>query len=219
MFGFRRSARARLKAAVKKLKAGDTESAITALLILAKEEQAEAEYWLGRIHEGAQNARKAAHWYRRAAEHGHTLSECCLAHLYLTGATPQFQREALRLYHAAAEKHVPEAQFALGEFYRVGNHVGQDLTTALHWYQQAAQAGYRPAERTIQQMWANGLLREHSFPHQRNLRMGIADTEEPQQADTARQGGHSGASGKALRDIGCDGVAWCARQRRGIAGK
>jgi len=164
MFGFKSSKQKRLEKALNSLQNGDSKLAMTELINLAKEEYADAEYWLGDINEFVfKNLEEAALWYRRAAEHGHPKSQWCLANLYMTGKGIEFNpREAVRFYHAAAKAKIPEAQFSLGEFYRSGSHVERDTDAALFWYQQSAQAGYEPAKTRIRQFWPNGVFQERS---------------------------------------------------------
>lgn len=169
MFGLTKSPDDKLKEALKYLEAGNLDKSISRLLDLAKENHAEAEYWLGDINEFTlKNLPEAANWYKRAADHGHARSKWCLADQYMTGAGVQFNyREAFRLYHEAAKQNIPEAQFILGEYYRTGYQdiIQKNTDKALLWYQRSAQAGNENATIRIEQFWPDGVFRDRRTPN------------------------------------------------------
>jgi len=67
--------------------------------------------------------------------------------LYETGqGVPQNYAEAVKWYHAAAERGEPQAQFNLGVFYEHGQVVPQDFAEAAKWYRLAAEQELGPAQ-------------------------------------------------------------------------
>ena len=62
------------------------------------------------------------------------------------------QEEAVSWYRKAAEQGDAEAQFLLGECYRDGKGVPQDLTEAKRWFQTAANTGHQGAITALAQM-------------------------------------------------------------------
>ena len=67
---------------------------------------------------------------------------------------PQDRCAAAVWYTKAAEQGVPEAQFVMGEFLRVGDVVERDAEKARYWYERARANGYEPAAVRLRQMAA-----------------------------------------------------------------
>lgn len=91
----------------------------------------------------AQDPRRAAHWFRRAAEQGHLESQCRLAAHYAEGlGVPRDPFEAAGWYRRAAEAGFADAQCALGSLYARGQGVNVDRVEALRWWGLAADQGH-----------------------------------------------------------------------------
>ena len=100
---------------------------------------AQVQFDFGVVHELGQGApqdyKKAAMWYRMAAEQGHADAQNNLGWLYENGkGVPQDFSEAVSWYLEAAEQGHADAQFNLGVMYYGGRGVVQDLVQAYMWF-------------------------------------------------------------------------------------
>lgn len=86
----------------------------------------------------------AAHWYLEAAKGGHSVSNCHLGGLYMTGAgVDKNPKKALDLC-AAATSNSTMAMLWMGRFYLEGDASIKNNTQAWRWFKQAAE--YRKSE-------------------------------------------------------------------------
>ncbi|WP_051943989.1 MULTISPECIES: tetratricopeptide repeat protein [Luteibacter] len=89
------------------------------------------------------DAKRAAHWFRRAAEQGHQESQCRLAAHYADGlGVSRDPFEAAGWYRRAAEAGFADAQCALGSLYARGQGVNVDRAESLRWWGLAADQGH-----------------------------------------------------------------------------
>lgn len=133
----------------------DAEKALSLLHLLVFENEPAAMYYLAYIYDrapGHQNPFEAAHWYRRAAEHGHFKSQLRLAVLYATGkGVPQCRETAEAFLAVALESsHQQDPRFLLWQSERLAalpetEFVAQALIKA------AAAMHYTPARRLLLQ--------------------------------------------------------------------
>lgn len=101
---------------------------------------------------------KAAFWYKKAAEQGHSDSALRLAQMYREGSgVPRNYSKALQWHREAAESGNPEAQFTLGELYEKGISVRQDFRQAARWYSAAADYGDWQSQEALGELYAKGM--------------------------------------------------------------
>lgn len=146
--------------------AGNYGTALKELLPLAKQEDAEAQYLVGVMHDHGQgvarNYRSAAEWYRKAAAQGHALAQFNLGFLYYNGtsadgdAIAQDHIAAAAWLGKAAEAGLPMAQALLGGMYLRGVGVSPDYGQAVTWTRKAAYTGIAQAQYNIGLMYARG---------------------------------------------------------------
>jgi TPR repeat protein len=126
--------------------AKDVEQAFAWTRSAAEKGHAQAQYLLGRAHHQGLGTpvdlRLAMAWYQRAAEHGSDKAVWNLAKL-LAQAQPQ---AAFAYALEAARKGHIDAEFAVGEHYRKGDVVQQDLMEAHRWTLAAAKKGSARAQ-------------------------------------------------------------------------
>jgi len=85
---------------------------------------------------------QAVHWYRKAAEQGQAMAQCCLGWCYHSvHGVPRDYGQAVHWYRKAAEQGQAMAQRSLGWCYNNGHGVPQDYAQAVHWYREAAEQG------------------------------------------------------------------------------
>jgi hypothetical protein len=71
---------------------------------------------------------------------------------------------AVRQWRPLAEKGDPDAQFNLGQAYKQGKGVPDDLATALGWYEKAAQRGHPQAQVNVGLLLYNGGRKSDALP-------------------------------------------------------
>ena len=99
----------------------------------------------------------AAHWYRKAAETGHTDAQTNLAVMYTEGRGVTVDGlEAVRWFRAAAEAGNVRAQYSLALMYHLGQGINQDYDDAIHWYESAARLGDANAMNNMAFMYGMG---------------------------------------------------------------
>ena len=82
---------------------------------------------------------QAAHWFRRAAEQGHTVSQYFLGVMYESGrGVPLDEKESVRWFRKAADQGEAGAQFKMGVKYATGSGVPLDKQEAVRWLRLAA---------------------------------------------------------------------------------
>jgi TPR repeat protein len=135
-----------LREGVAAFERGDHGDAAGLLAPLAEAGDARAQYLLGRMcfyGQGlAQDAARAAAWYRRSAEQGYAPAELAFA-LALDGGwgVARAPREAVAWYRRAAIQGVSEAMWRLAYHYRRGLGVARDLAEAWAWFDRLAAQG------------------------------------------------------------------------------
>ena len=104
-------------------------------------DDAEAQYLLGRhFYVGdseyiAEDKAKAVEWCIKAAEQGHVIAQCSLAHCYYNGnGIAKDKAKAVEWYTKAAEQGYADAQYRLANCYYRGNGVDKDILKAKYLY-------------------------------------------------------------------------------------
>ena len=87
-----------------------------------------------------EDKKKAADWYRKAAEQGHAKAQFQLAELLYFSGCSSYRGEAVAWYRKAAEQGLPEAQCAAGIF---------DPANKFKWLEKASEQGYAPASQSL----------------------------------------------------------------------
>ena len=95
----------------------------------------------------------AAVIWSRLAEQGSAKAQSGLGTLYYTGSgVPRDFQRARKLFHAAAQKNVPQAQMFLSLMYRRGDGVRQSYLISYMWCDIAISAGHEGATYVIQEI-------------------------------------------------------------------
>jgi hypothetical protein len=153
LFGRARDPHARLAAVEERLARGWTYKAYQELLALAEGGLSDAQFRLGRMYETAegvvQNLGDAVHWYRRAAEQGHSGSQSRLGLIFF--AEPPAAAGVMEPGIALEETPGADAgggvlAGSLGAPFEHGFGVKQDLAEAAKWNRLAADAGEADAQ-------------------------------------------------------------------------
>ena len=114
---------------------------------LANKGCADAQYVLGSCYESDKDYTKAAEWYAKAAEQGHTTAQNQLCVFYFFGqGVPQNYEKAFEWASKSANQGNALGETLLGAFYEDGLSVPQDHAKAVAWYQKAAEQGYAGAQ-------------------------------------------------------------------------
>jgi Tfp pilus assembly protein PilF len=71
-------------------------------------------------------------------------------------------QEAAQLMEEAAVGGVPQAQFFLGNAYKIGQGIGKDLAKAIFWWTKAVDYGYQPAADSLSKLRRQALSAEQS---------------------------------------------------------
>jgi TPR repeat protein len=117
----------------------DTSIAVKFYHLAADQGLPEAQYNLALHYLGTQDEAKAAQWFGRAAEAGHTLAQTQYAYCLFNGlGLPTDLAKAAEWYRKAAEKGEVNAQYSLGLCYEQGYGVIPDFNAARHWLKLAA---------------------------------------------------------------------------------
>jgi len=143
------------------LRDDDLASVFRRLLPFAEQDDAQAQYLIGRMYdrgEGTtQNFEQAGRWYGKAHDQGHQKAWRPLSEIYKSGvAVPTDLAEALAWHRRAADMGDVEAKVRLGILYENGEGVAQDFREAVNWYRQAAEAGDANAQFLLGWMYAEG---------------------------------------------------------------
>ena len=116
---------------------------------------------------------EALYWYIEAAEQGHAEAQYKLGKMYENievdeddedievnlrdySETEDYEVEATKWYHKAAEQGHAQAQYNLGKMYEDGRGVQQNSKKAIEWYQKAADRGLHGALYTLGKMYEDG---------------------------------------------------------------
>ena len=158
VFGNPSDAFATLDEANRALKAGDYEFALKEYGRLAtKENNAEAMYQLGRMHETGtgveQNEAQAEEYYQSAAAKGFEKAMLKMGNIAFSGR--DFEK-AYALFEKAAKMGNYTAQYNLGLMYEKGNGVKKDPVKAFEFYKKAGEQGYEPAQYVLGRLFLKG---------------------------------------------------------------
>ncbi|MHB9147918.1 MAG: patatin-like phospholipase family protein [Candidatus Amoebophilus sp.] len=139
-----------------------------------------AEWHLGMMYENGWELNKsfatALTWYQKAANQGHTNTQCMLGRIYENGSgVCKNQAEAAKWYKKAADQgsliaqnslflmyqrdanqSIPEAQYELGRMYEKGWGSNKNYNEAARWYREAADQGYAYAQANLGWMYLVG---------------------------------------------------------------
>lgn len=126
----------------------------------ANRDNQDAELWgdLGQMYycgDGVEsNAKEAAFWHRKAAEHGYAESQYELGHMYVFGiGVPEDGKEVVKWWRLAAEQGHAMALVNLAMTYERGQDgVTQDYEEAAKWYRIAADQGEYSAQGALCEM-------------------------------------------------------------------
>ncbi|KAF9925567.1 hypothetical protein FBU30_004680 [Linnemannia zychae] len=131
-------------------------------IIIASQGDKKAQVALGDIYKDGlggveKDYNKAMDWYLKAAEHGDSIAQNNIGHLYDNGhGVQQDYSLAMTWYKKAAEQGDAIAQFNIGKLYAKGHGVQQDYSLAMTWYKKAADQGHANAQFNIGYMYFNG---------------------------------------------------------------
>lgn len=101
--------------------------------------------------------KKAAYYYRMAAENGHDDAQCMLATLYHNGlGVQQNDTEALKWYTKSAQQGNGEGQYCLGMAYYNGEGTAPNHSFSVQWWLKAAKQGHPNAQNNLAQCYLNG---------------------------------------------------------------
>lgn len=108
-----------------------------------------SQYLLGTCYEqglsGTVNLQLAVHWYELAANAGHAA-----AHKLLKQVLAELEKQKMfNKYYTEAKNGNSDAQYRVGEFYRLGDGVKSDMDEAITWYKKAADNGNKDASYTL----------------------------------------------------------------------
>ena len=106
---------------------------------LARDENAQAQFYLGEMHELGrgvpQNFRIAAEWYKKSASQKHAPAQHNLGLLYMIGeGVTQDSQKAVQLFAQSADQGHNLSMQTLGDMYFLGNGVEKNFEIALKWY-------------------------------------------------------------------------------------
>lgn len=97
--------------------------------------------------------KKAARWFKMAADHGYALAQYHLGLFYYSGKGVTYDpQEAAHYYRLAAEQNFAQAQWQLGVCYHHGCGVERDVDEELRWTAKAAKQGHSDAQTHL--LWA-----------------------------------------------------------------
>ncbi len=101
---------------------------------------------------------RALHWFRKAAEQGHSGAQLRLAKVYYSGEGDDENKErGFSLYERTVSTETAEQKFALADKYDRGlGDFPQDSGRALHWFRKAAEQGHAKAQQRLAKMYYNG---------------------------------------------------------------
>jgi TPR repeat protein len=130
---------------------GDYATALRLYGALAAKGDADAQFWLGAMHEEGRGTPRddvqAVRWFRLAAEQGHSGAQLVLGAAHADGrGVPRDDLQAVHWYQRAAQQGLSEAQFRLGVMHAEGRGVPRDDVQAVHWWRRAAEQGHANAQ-------------------------------------------------------------------------
>ena len=155
-------ARADLATAGRAFEAGDYGAAYRAYDSLARAGDAEAQYWIGYLLDGAycgeEDPEHASVWLLKAAEQGHAAAQRMIGayHAQGRGGVLQDFMVAAEWYAKAAEQGDPVAQRELGRLYQDGSGVDANPALAVDLYAKASAHDDVEAQRDLAYMYYFG---------------------------------------------------------------
>ena len=138
------------------------EADINAIIEKAKTGNENAQYTLGGYYCFGSNGveqsySKAAYWWEKAAEQGHSDAQFNLGVCYSKGeGVEQSYSKAIYWYKKAAEQGNSSAQYNIGVCYSEGEGVEQSYSKAIYWYKKAAEQGHSDAQFNLGTCYYNG---------------------------------------------------------------
>lgn len=128
------------------------------------DEDAEAQYWYGRMLlqgiAGEKNLKEACKWIKSSAKYGIVKAQLLWASLLSEGKTEDGKihiQEALEFFKKAAEKSDASGMFSLGAIYGGGNHLRENRQEAQKWFEKAAELGHSKAQLMLGRYLYDGL--------------------------------------------------------------
>lgn len=113
----------------------------------------------------AKDARKAADWFRKAAEQGEAEAQWRLGRMLEDGeGVPKDEAQAARWMRKAADQGLVLAQVRMGVLLAEGRGVPRDVTQAFVWFLKAAEQGHSGAQHIVAVMYQDGVGVEKSNP-------------------------------------------------------
>lgn len=117
--------------ALKYYEAGEYQDAFPLFLELAENDNASAQYYLGKIYENALVYDSAFYWYSRSAEHGNAFAQGFLGNCYRHGhGTDKDIGQAVYWYKKSADQNNGHGLINLGYCYQHGLGVARDIVEA-----------------------------------------------------------------------------------------
>lgn len=133
-----------------------TEQDVDQATELAKLGDAEAEANLGVMLSSRGDYKRAAIWYKRAADLGIATAAYNLGTLYYNGqGFPQDYAAAHHWFEQAAKRNDPYAEFQLGSMYDSGKGVDKDAKQEFYWYNKAGRQGLAAAQYNLAVLYHN----------------------------------------------------------------
>lgn len=156
------------------LEAGRNGQAVRLIRLAANQDQAAAQYRLGKLYEagvGVQaNPRTAVDYLEQAANGGNRIAMHDLGHYYATGvAGPADIDLAVDWFTKAAMRGVLDSQFNLGVLYQGGSGISKDVVESYIWYAVAGGQGDKVAAQRAQ-LVANDLSQEQLTQAQERIK-------------------------------------------------
>ena len=143
---------------------------------------------------------KALEYYKQAAETGFLKGIMNVASSYGTGMSgvPKDQEKSFAWYMKAAELDDMEAQYLIGQRYRLGVGVEQDWEKSLEWYEKSAEKGFLKAAWTLSQIYEweqDGLEDKEKARYwcRKAAELGYVDAQAKLGYDLAHEGQHEEA--------------------------
>jgi TPR repeat protein len=101
--------------------------------------------------------KKAIHWYKIAAERGHSTAQLNLANRYYRGeGVPRDRSLACKWYEKSARQNEAFAQSGFGLCHQYGYGRPKNLKKAVHWYRKAADQGYSGGQNNLANRYYKG---------------------------------------------------------------
>lgn len=118
---------------------------------------ADAQYCMGYYAEEKGDFKKAAEWYKQAAEDGHDAAQWRLGHIYEQGlAGEASDMHAAHWYMRASASGHAQAQFSLAMFLEEGRGMTADDRSAMNWHRAAAMQGHKISMFCLGSMYEDG---------------------------------------------------------------